>query len=502
MSGLAGLDLKIINAITANLPVSDLTRAELRNFLQGRVTTASNIEEFTDGLDRLVSEIELGSTEPVGSATGEIFGALEGGAVVALEGGIVVAKGMEIAQELGHLRQHNRAEQDAMNRVRDQIQRDVDRGVIHGGQGNPSRDIDDLIRQEERQRQRARQKSGEEKKGDITFRDPSIQRGRPVDDGSGDVKQPDVEEGLGIDIDIKQADDADLERFFRDPGQFQEIEAEQQQALINRAFQDAEQAVREGRASPGILDRLADIRAAGLVGVTGYAGVRTFMEIWRNIRRGGGGNVPITGGGTTGGGTTGGGTTGGGTTGGGTTGGGTTGGGTTGGGTTGGGTTGGGTTGGGGAPPFVKPTPVDPTENIDTPAGDPLLRPSFYNVGTDFFDRMYDTPMSVQNSEWAEFDFVSLIDRNNGIEVDNVLSQKIRFQAPLYYPKVQKPLAPPSRESVLLSKIPMKREIQLSQPYMPKFDNADMGRPMDFTTTYNHSPFDFNFLNLKLYNPV
>ena len=130
------------------------------------------------------------------------------------------------------------------------------------------------------------------------------------------------------------------------------------------------------------------------------------------------------------------------------------------------------------------------------------MRPSFKQVGTDFFDRMYDIPLNIQNSEWTEYNFVQMVDKQNNIELDNVFSGKIRFQQPLYYPKIQKPLAPPSRESIFLSRIPMQNGIQLTQSFINKFDGADMGRQIDMTLTYNHSVFDSNFKNLRIYNPI
>jgi hypothetical protein len=115
---------------------------------------------------------------------------------------------------------------------------------------------------------------------------------------------------------------------------------------------------------------------------------------------------------------------------------------------------------------------VVPAEDIDKPQGEPLLRPSFYNVGTDFFNRMYNVPMPLQNSEWADFDFVPSVDVQNQIELDNVLGDAIRFGEPLYFPKYQKKVAPPSRLAVARTRDTLAPAIQLSQGYAPKFDGA------------------------------
>ena len=129
------------------------------------------------------------------------------------------------------------------------------------------------------------------------------------------------------------------------------------------------------------------------------------------------------------------------------------------------------------------------------------LRAQFNMVGTDYFDSLYATPMAVQNSEWTDFDYVGL-DKQNFIEISNLMGDKIRFAEPLFRPVYVEPQKPPSKEAVILSRIPMRREIQLTQPFVPKFDRADMGMPMEFTSPYNMSVFDTGFGDLRLYNPV
>ena len=77
----------------------------------------------------------------------------------------------------------------------------------------------------------------------------------------------------------------------------------------------------------------------------------------------------------------------------------------------------------------------------------------------------------------------------------------IRYREPLFYPKYQEKLRPPTKETLRATKTPMTPSIQLFQEFKNKFDDADMGKPMSFTATYNRTPFDSNFRKLKIYNP-
>ena len=81
-------------------------------------------------------------------------------------------------------------------------------------------------------------------------------------------------------------------------------------------------------------------------------------------------------------------------------------------------------------------------------------------------------------------------------------SDKIRFSKPFFMPKFIPKKEPPSNKIIYLKRIPMTKQYQLSQPFKNKFDSADMGRKMELTETYNHSVFDTNFKNLKIYNPI
>ena len=160
--------------------------------------------------------------------------------------------------------------------------------------------------------------------------------------------------------------------------------------------------------------------------------------------------------------------------------------------------------------PVTPVTPVTPTPKTDNspdtvdvqqvaPRGKGMLRPSFKMGGT---EEIHSIPISVQNSEWAEFDFVKPIDIQNLIEVSNKQGERVRFREPLFRPKTQAPLAPPTLASYVAMMSSMDGAIQLTQPFQPKFDRAEMGRDIQLTATYNHSVFPSNFDNLTLYNPI
>ena len=110
------------------------------------------------------------------------------------------------------------------------------------------------------------------------------------------------------------------------------------------------------------------------------------------------------------------------------------------------------------------------------------------------------TPLSVENSEWAEFDFVG-IDQTNGLEIANALGSMIRFSEPLFYASPPPPNSPIPEALPKIMQQPMVREVQVRQPFMDKFDGALTGH-VQMTDTYNHSVIPANFNNLALYNPV
>lgn len=397
MSGIAGLSLPIINAITGNLPISNVTRAELRNFLQGRITTVTKEEEFTQALRGLTQDIEVGSVLPEGTATGEILGALEGGALVGIGAGVIVGKGLEIASELYDLARNTRDEQIARNRLRDQIQQDLSRGIIHGGMGNPSREVSDLIRQQLEQSRFEEEQTTSESEREFKFGDPIRQRKKPVTD-SGFEDQPLKAEDPFEDVPLDDPDD------------------------------DPQQKARRPR-PPISIDPIPILPGKK----------RTSEDPLRAGRR-----------------------------------------------------------------PFVPPETPEPPAGQPRPSVTPGdLRADFKMLGTDYFNSLYVTPMAVQNSEWVEFDYVDPTEHGqNLLQMSNILGDAIRFSEPLFRPVYQPPLKPPTSKAVTLSFIPMRREIQLTQPFVDKFDKADMGKPMQFTETYSRSAFDFNFERLRLYNPV
>lgn len=148
-------------------------------------------------------------------------------------------------------------------------------------------------------------------------------------------------------------------------------------------------------------------------------------------------------------------------------------------------------------PPYTERTNPGGNESSVTSYGD--LRPEFKMLGAEFFKK---NDLKLINSEWVDFDFVEKIDIQNKIEIENSISDKIRFSEPLFLPEFQAPLEPPTLRTIYLKRIPMKKEIQITQRFENKFDTADMGREMNLTETYNHSVFDYNFKNLKLYNPI
>lgn len=138
--------------------------------------------------------------------------------------------------------------------------------------------------------------------------------------------------------------------------------------------------------------------------------------------------------------------------------------------------------------------------DIDTAKGVGELRAQFKQTGTQFIRKLMNTPMDVQNDEWAEFNYVG-VDQSNGIEISNILNDMIRFSEPLFSPPPPPPNSPISSAVPKVMQMPMIREVQLRQPFMDKFDGALTG-PINMTDTYNHSVIPSNFNNLALYNPI
>ena len=414
MSGLAGLDIKTINVITNQPGLRDVTITQLRNFLQGRVTTVADEGEFTMALKKIIQDLEGQTSLPEGQATGEILGALEGGGVVGLAGGAIIAfKGLEIAQELSELAFGNAAENLARNRLRDQLSDETARNITHGDMGRPSRNTQDLIDQQVEQERTQRGKARGEEPSDRKFSeaDPLL----PFRQSRETV------------TDVFPSSSSDV------PETIINVEPE------------------------GIEDTPSKKAQAVAAAVGGLVGVGAIIE---------------------------------------------------------------GLAGGKNIPPTIDLLPVDPNSAGRRPKVPPqanpadetttsdhgsakmgLLRAQFLQTGTDYIDSIFQTPQTVQNSEWTEFDFVTY-DRQNLIQTSNLRNEAIRFKNPLFSPDYVPPLEAPSQQAVRLSYIPMRREIQLTQPFVNKFDGADMGRRSQFTSPVNRSAFDSGFERLKIYNPI
>jgi len=416
MSVLGGIDISIIDNILGNLPIGAATRNELRSFLNGRVTTVTEPEEFSGALKSVAQDIEtgtFGAAGAEGSAMGEIIGAIEGGGLVGLEGGLIIAKGQEIADELRTLLRGSQNEQDSINSSRQETRAKVERGVIFGPNAVPTGDHAVLI-QGIKNFQRAARKRGEiPKSRTFTSGGGLRQRGKrqPVEDIFDDA-------GDGGEV----LEDVELENVVKDP-----LDEEDTQGKNKRERENKRQ--REIFPPPPLFIRPTP--------APDFAGRR----------------------------------------------------------------------------PGIVPKPKGQGVNPDTTPekiNDPVelktrhwLRPEFNMLGTSYFDKKFAlTPLKVENSEWTEFNYVNKVDRKNYIEIDNALNMKIRMKEPLFLPKLQDPLAPPTEQAIFLKQVPMTKQLQINQPFVNKFLGADMGRPMSFTETYNHSVFDFNFKNLKLYNPI
>jgi hypothetical protein len=472
---LAGLTPDIINAITRDLSVGpdgertqirDITRAELRNFLHGRITTVTDESEFAEALRGITQDIESGMTFEKGVATGEIVGALEGGALVGLAGGgIIFGKGLEIVGQFQDILTGTDAETRARQTQSDFTNRLAERGMIHGGLGNPTRDPFELIAQMRSQQERERAKAGEFKEDERKFSntDPDFQSRPSVTDTFPETEQPSR-------ITRTSAGRAEAARIRGEVAREEaRIAAERAAARVRGAATAAEAAANTAAATA----TAAAIAAAAGIGILGSldegkeGGRRPDVRqpddpippktpkppVLPNPRHRDQktpsvvNRVPV-------------------------------------------------------VPPSKNSTQNDETDTFDTPEGNPMLRPSFKHAGTEFINKLLNTPMAVENSEWSDFDFVSLVDSQNGIEVNNLLGELIRFQDPLFIPKFQPPVKPPSAAAVSITHAPMINEIQLTQQFMPKFDDADMGQPMQLTETYNKSMISADFLNLRLYNPI
>ena len=425
------LSNEIINAMTEHLTISDYTRAELRNFLNGRITTVTDETEFTNSLKSLTQDIEAGSGLAEGEATGSIIGAIEGGALITVEGGIIGAKGAEIVSSLLEIYNSTSDGEESRKVLRDQLEQEYNRGIYHGAEGTPSRDTQGLIEQAGRQQERARQRGNifDESERKFGNDDPVLrQRGgrqRPVEDVFEDV--PLTEGTSTADPVLPNA------RHRGNPPRGNRNPRPPILPLLP---------LLPFTLIPAVAGRRPDLREPNPESGdnTTNTGDNT-TDIGDNTESG---NNPV-------------------------------------------------------KPPEER---TNPGNNIpDDPLGVGTLRADFVMLGTAYFDEIFNTPLSTQNSEWAEYNYVGN-DNQNGIEMDNIFGDAVRFKSPMFLPKFQPKLAPPSKHAVSLKYIPMREELQLYQPFMNKFDGADMGRKMNLTDPFNRSVLDSNFENLELYNPV
>jgi len=133
--------------------------------------------------------------------------------------------------------------------------------------------------------------------------------------------------------------------------------------------------------------------------------------------------------------------------------------------------------------------------------GRPDLRAEFNMLGIDYFnDQFALTPKDVENSEWAEYNYVDNFDRQNNIEIDNEYGELIRFQQPLFLPKYNAPPAPPSQIALIMTRSKMTPAIQLSQGFAPKFDGA-ITTYNDLSYQMNNDEFARGWENNVLYHP-
>jgi len=129
------------------------------------------------------------------------------------------------------------------------------------------------------------------------------------------------------------------------------------------------------------------------------------------------------------------------------------------------------------------------------------LRPEFNMLGVDFFDNQFSRKnITQENYEWSDFNFVPELDRTNKIEIENNLSNDIRFREPLFLPKFKKPVAPPSKRSQILTRSIMSPVIQLDQSFDNKFSSA-VNLTDNLSEVVSSNPFDRSWRQNALYHP-
>ena len=105
-----------------------------------------------------------------------------------------------------------------------------------------------------------------------------------------------------------------------------------------------------------------------------------------------------------------------------------------------------------------------------------------------------------KNSEWADFDYVKNVDIQNNIEKDNTFSQSVRFQEPMFLPKYQPKVKPPSQLAVNMGRNTMTPQIQLSQGFAPKFSGA-VSVYDNLSFNVNQDAFSRSWKDNVLYHP-
>ena len=482
---LLGLDALAAELLAGSVGAADaVTTTELGNFLMGRVTTVSNEAAFASGLKQIAGSLESSALVP-GAATGEIFGALEGGAVIGIVGGGFDQIGSQILDGLRLISTGSTAEQNARE-DRALISLTTDTGIIHGGLGTPSRHAINLIEQNARARARAGIVPSERKftqDDPVSSFNPVIDRFGDSDffDMSGFLDAPPPPEPPLIINPTPDPQLSDLEGKIASSliaGEAKEIEEKfdtspepiddtrpllldpppppEDPLIINPTPDDLSILTPDDLQGDPPAEAVDDIgarataTAAALAAAAATAtAAATAADRLKNLR-------PPTDAPT-------------------------------------------------GAPTDkppsgIIPRPAGPGGRDDTPKSVGQLRAQFKQTGTQFIQKLMATPMNVQNSEWQEFDFVG-IDQTNGLEIANALGSMIQFSEPLFYPPALPPNRPIPEALPKIMQQPMMREVQLRQPFMDKFDGALTG-PINMTDTYNRSVLPSNFTNLSLYNPV
>jgi len=365
MSGIAGLNGAIIDAMLRNLGLDPITQTELGNFLRGRKTTVTNPDEFTRGARSVIQDTEAMGGLEAGSVIGEVIGALEGG--------LIVGKVSEIISELQVLMRGGPAEDAARSNGR---ARGDGGGPTYGPIGDPASTPQEI--QEQLRKARIRDAKAGKVPEERKFRDRDPQmRKRP---GQGPVEDvfEDVELG-GADGGKEDDPEEEKVRPTRDPPE-----------VLPPAFAPRSLPTGKGRKGP-------------------------------KEPKGGPNKAPEDQG--------------------------------------------------------PKDTPRRETpQGVQEVAIDPgALRPEFTAAGTDIVDKEADRiPENIENQEWIDFAYVSAVDDQNLIELDNLYADgKIRYREPMYMAPYQQPPPSPTDAEMDATVTPMLPEIQLYQQFQRKFEPAD-----------------------------